>query len=150
MRLARSSAGVRSRYPRLRMTPSPRGVGPRRQHVRGALDAAIREDDADDVDGDADALQPEPGVLSGRDRREIEVRPHRVDGEIAGIAEHELGKDPARAQRRSEALATRDRRRHAVPRQGDIPQADDGHAQAAELRYVGWQRPRTAEPQRDV
>src|SRR5215510_286821 len=115
MRRARNSCEVRSRYERPRMASSTGDVGPRRQYVRGTLDAAIREDDADDVDGDADALQPEPGVLSGRDRGEVEVGPHGVDGEIAGIAEHELGNDPAGAQRRSQALAARDRRRHAVP-----------------------------------
>src|SRR5262245_46140317 len=97
MPLARCSAGVRSRYPRLRMTPSPSGKCARRQHVRGAFDAAIRAPNADDIDQDADPLHAEPGPLSGLDRREVEVRPYRVDGEIERIPEHEFGQDSRRA-----------------------------------------------------
>src|SRR5262249_41527677 len=103
---------------------------------------------ADDIDADAEPLHSEPRPLSGRDRREVEVRPDSVDDEIAWIPQHEFGEDADRAQGRRRALGISHRRYRTVPSQHNIAQTEDGHGKTAELRDIRRKGPRTAEPER--
>src|SRR5262245_43052530 len=109
MRLARCSAGVRSRYGRLCIAGSRVGVCAGCKHMRSMLDTAISRHHTNNIDQDTSALNPEPRPLSGINRGEIEVRPDRIDREIEGKTKYKLGHDAGGAQHRSHALCTRDR-----------------------------------------
>src|SRR5215470_16014242 len=76
-----------------------------RPSVRHAANTGERIERSGHIECNTDALRREPHVLSGRDRRIIEVRPEMIAHDVTDTGGQQFGNEPEGAQHRSQALA---------------------------------------------